>query len=115
MDSQVNSLTTGLHSVSYTAITPSAPPESKLQINNGNIICTHVQKDYGMVVICDAIKQNESELKKNKNSVFISIVSCNIRAMLKTTTRLNIQFQRYSHFSDAQNNKIQRKLNTIIG
>ena len=34
--------------------------------------------------------------------------------MLKTTTRLNVRFQRYSHFSDVQNNKIQRKLNPII-
>ena len=31
--------------------------------------------------------------------------------LLKTLSKLNLQFQRYSHLSDAQNNEIQRKLN----
>ena len=30
---------------------------------------------------CDAIKQNESELKKNKNSLFSFIVCLNFRAI----------------------------------
>ena len=34
---------------------------------------------------------------------------------LQTSSKLSIRFQRYSYFSDAQNNKIQRKLNAIIG
>ena len=34
---------------------------------------------------------------------------------LKTPSKLSIRFQGYSHFSDAQNNKIQRKVNGIIG
>ena len=34
---------------------------------------------------------------------------------LKTPSQLSIQFQRYSHFSDAQNNRIKIKLNAIIG
>ena len=29
--------------------------------------------------------------------------------------KIELRFQRYSYFSDAQNNKIQRKLNAIIG
>ena len=33
----------------------------------------------------------------------------------KNPSKLNIRFQRYSYFSDAQNKKIQRKLSTIIG
>ena len=33
--------------------------------------------------------------------------------LMKTPSILNSPFQRYSHFSDAQNNKIQRELNTI--
>ena len=35
--------------------------------------------------------------------------------MLKTPSKLSIRFQKYSHFSDAQNNRIQRKLTAIIG
>ena len=35
--------------------------------------------------------------------------------MQKTPSKLNIRIQKYSHFNDAQNNKIQRKLNAIIG
>ena len=34
---------------------------------------------------------------------------------LKNPSNLNVRIQRYSYFSDAQNNKIQRKLNAIIG
>ena len=34
---------------------------------------------------------------------------------LKTPSKLSIRSQRCSHFSDVQNSKIQRKLNTIIG
>ena len=34
--------------------------------------------------------------------------------MLKTPSKLTIRFQRYNYLSDAQNNKIQRKLNAII-
>ena len=61
---------------------------------------------------CDAIKQNESELEKHKNSVFIFIVCFNIRGyiILKTPSKVNIQFQKYSHFSDAQNNQMQNVL-----
>ena len=68
-------------------------------------------------VIYDAIKQNESELEENKSRLS-SHVHCMPQfqsfIMLKTPSKLSIRFQKYSHFSDAQNNKIQRKLNAII-
>ena len=34
--------------------------------------------------------------------------------MFKTPSKLSIRFQRYTYFSDAQNNKIHRKFNAII-
>ena len=36
------------------------------------------------------------------------------KKLIKLSSKLSIRFQRYRHFSDAQNNKIQRKLNAII-
>ena len=38
-------------------------------------------KKHGDMIICDVIKQNESELEKNKISVFIFTVSFNFRPM----------------------------------
>ena len=65
--------------------------------------CTTFAKQGGYFeVICDAIKQNESELK-NKQIMpqYQSFI------MLKIPSKLSIRFQKYSHFSDARNNKIQ--------
>ena len=62
--------------------------------------------------ICDAIKQNESELGKIKTEFSFSLYATIAELYhAKTPSKLNIRFQRYSYFSDAQNNKIQRKFN----
>ena len=73
----------------------------------------------GCIHICDAIKQNESKLEKNKKSVFNVIVCFNFRALSlkKTSSTFSMRFLRYSlfsMFSVAQSNQIQRKPNTII-
>ena len=64
-------------------------------------------------VTCDAIKQNESELKQNEN--WLLHASMSELSYAETPSKLNIWFQRYRHYSAPQNSKIQRKLNTIIG
>ena len=76
---------------------------------------------------CDQAKwvwTQKFELEKNKNPVsFITLNNKSIKnnkqngqsyIMLKTPSKLSIRFQRCSHFIDAQINRIQRKLNTII-
>ena len=61
--------------------------------------------------ICDAIKQNESELEQNKKNQFsFSLYPQFVELKIKDTV-----FQIYSYFSAAQNTKIQRKLNAISG
>ena len=71
---------------------------------------------FDVEVKCDAIKQNESELENTKNSLFIFIVFLHVRAIPHWKPHNNWAYDwAYSYFSDAQNNKIQRKLNTIIG
>ena len=60
--------------------------------------------------ICDAIKQNESELECNEIVVFHYNMYFNLGATFCWKSHQN-----WTHGSrDAQNNKIQRELNTII-
>ena len=91
----------------------------QITVNNDESLCQNsgTCTDNLILIKCDAIKQNESELRKNEISVFIYSVCFNFRAifMLKPPSNLDIQIQSYSHFSDAQNNKMQRKFNAIIG
>ena len=67
--------------------------------------------------ICDAIKQNESFVKQNQNAVFnlFSFAIFWASFCWKPPSELDLRFQRYGHFSVAQSNEFQRKLNTIIG
>ena len=73
---------------------------------------------YFMMFICDVIKQNESELKNIESLVLHFTVCSNLRAIFCWNPNQNwmyaVRSHRYSRFSAAQNNKIQRKLNTII-
>ena len=53
-------------------------------------------------------KMSLNSLKFELKNVFACYVQ------LKTPSKLNLWFQRYSHFKAAQNNQIQRKVNAII-
>ena len=80
-------------------------------------ICDTIWSIETKVGICDAIKQNESKSRKNETCCFQCSCMGHIQGYtwLKTPSKLTLWFQRYSRFSGAQNNKIQKKINTIIG
>ena len=58
--------------------------------------------------MCDQAKWAWTQIKCNLCLIFSATV------WWKPPSELDLWFQRYSHFSAAENNKIQRKLNPII-
>ena len=64
---------------------------------------------HGFITINNTFVMRSSKMSLNSNKMKIYSYS-----LVKTSSQLDLWFQRYSHFSAAQNNEIQRKLNTII-
>ena len=63
----------------------------------------------------DQAKWVWTRIKWKLSFPFQCMLHCKSSILMKTPSKLNIPSQRYSHFSDAQNHKIQKELNTIIG
>ena len=69
-------------------------------------------------VVCDAIKQKESELaEKNHHSLHLHcMLQFQTYIMLKPPIKIEHMVPEiYSHFNDAHNKTIQRKWNAVIG
>ena len=58
---------------------------------------------------------NSEKIKTQFSISLYASISQLYHAEMKTPSKLSIRFQRYSHFSAAQNNQIQKKLNPIVG
>ena len=69
-------------------------------------------KNLNHVGLIAGVKTGYRECRLKTHFCFHCIPQFQRHTMLKTP-KLSIRLQRYSHFSDAHNNKIQRKLNTF--
>ena len=67
------------------SITPHAFNSASVHAHHAYSCATHIYNDMQGLFLrvgkCDAIKQNESDLEKNKNSVFIFIVCLHFRTI----------------------------------
>ena len=68
------------------------------------------------VLICDAIKLNQSFVDQDQFSVLLLVEPLSESLILaKAPSQLDLTFQWYDHFSVTQNKQIQRKLRVITG
>ena len=85
---------------------------------NLNILqCSLLEWDFSFVIMCDVIKQNQSEVGQIQFSLFLTNCMHHLyRYILQKTPLILVNwFQRYEQLKDAKNNMKQKTFSVLFG